>query len=187
MRPFQLLVLFATACTAVGLRVQPPTVSRRRVTLIGAAGISTLRGSAAYAAKGPTLAEKVAAIDGEVAAADRKRMGDETPLPYRIQVFGNKVTTGGLSNQLKMVVDVDGPDIFSVQYVWLKDAASGKIYAGKRFRPSDEYPPRLSAAVPQGARVVPLVFCDQPTAQLWEGAPFTVAPGYGGTLTPAFQ
>ena len=39
---------------------------------------------------------------------------------------------------------------------WLKDVASGKVYAAKRYRPADA--PILFASLPLGTNVVPMAY-----------------------------
>ena len=55
-----------------------------------------------------------------------------------------------------------------VDYIWLKDAASGQIVAARGFKPGD--PLVLTSLVSKGSRVVPLVHSERDG--VWVGEPF---------------
>eukprot|EP00965_Chrysotila_dentata_P153118 5059987-Pleurochrysis_carterae.AAC.1 len=150
---------------------KPEGISRRAV----------LASSAVLAAGGSvSAAEMVAAaverIDKENADASLRNAkgAPEKHLPI-IKIFGTKITTSGLSSQVEMevphVMDADKPHF--IEYMWMKEISSSKIFAAKRLRAGDNAPPTLVASLPKGAKVLPLLYCN--LHGLWEGKPFTVA------------
>ena len=65
---------------------------------------------------------------------------------------------------------------------WLKDVASGKVYAAKRYRPADA--PILFASLPLGTDVVPMAYWTK--YGLWQGDPVRVSIETNG-FTAGYQ
>ena len=186
--------MFVIVLAATGL--MPPPLARhkplsRRAVLGGAAAGLAAAGTppAFAAAKKELLTDRVARLEKETAernscTVEACTKKDITP---QLTVYGTqtKVTTAGLAAQAEMVVphvmDADGPHF--IEYMWLKDAKTGKVYAAKKLRPTDTAPPILIASLPVGVDVVPMCFCSRDG--LWQGDTVRVStetnaftPGY---------
>lgn len=162
-----------------------PQLSRRAV--VGGGAAATLAVRPAFAAKPKeTLADRVTRLDKETPAADRNAQGAAADHLPQLTVYGTqtKVTSGGLAAQAEMIVQhVQDPDDF-VEFMWLKDATTQKVYAAKKVRVSDPSPPLLVAAVPLGATVVPVAYFS--STGMWVGEPQLVSKD-ANAYTPGFQ
>lgn len=82
-----------------------------------------------------------------------------------------------VAGKVEVVVSVppaSGPN--DVRYIWLKDADSGAVVAGNKFKPEDQSEarrPSLTVVLPSGLRVAPMTSGAQ--YGLWEGAAVTTA------------
>jgi len=162
-----------------------PQLSRRAV--LGGGAAATLAVQPGFAAKPKeTLADRVTRLDKETPASDRNALGAAADHLPQLTIYGTqtKVTSGGLAAQVEMIVQhVQDPDDF-VEYMWIKDATSQKVYAAKKFRVSDPSPPLLVAALPLGATVVPVAFFS--ATGMWVGEPQLVSKD-ANAYTPGFQ
>lgn len=160
------LLLCSLAATA-GLRPAPRTACVNRRGAIGhamAALASAGAASASAAEKRPSVMGTVADIDA--AAAERNADGEPTEHVPRISFEAGKVVFTVPHETLAPPNHVDA----YVEYMWLKDASTGKILAAKRFRGTGDGSipaPTLVASVPSGSRVTAASKCSR--HGVWQG------------------
>uniref|UniRef100_A0A7S4QQ66 Desulfoferrodoxin ferrous iron-binding domain-containing protein n=1 Tax=Alexandrium monilatum TaxID=311494 RepID=A0A7S4QQ66_9DINO len=131
----------------------------RKQALMTAAALA----AGATRAQAEDLSAKVAALM-KVDATPNDNGAPEKHLP--------KVTVSGSSVEVVVPHVMDAAKPHFIEYVWLKDAKSGEVFSAKAFQATDPSPPTLSASLPKGSSVVPMLFCN--LHGLWEGEAFTV-------------
>ena len=78
-----------------------------------------------------------------------------------------KMSVSGSTVEVSVPHVMDPEQPHYIQYLWLKEEASGQILAAKAFQPTDASPPSLSAEVKPGSTVRALLYCN--LHGLWEG------------------
>ena len=101
----------------------------------------------------------------DLAALDNDSSKNQGAVPHLPKV---RVLPSGANGRVSVEVSASATSPDSIDYVWVKDAASGEILGGRAFRPDDA--PVLSILASPGQRLVPLVHSRADGT--WEGATF---------------
>mmetsp|Transcript_63986 Transcript_63986/g.115148 ORF Transcript_63986/g.115148 Transcript_63986/m.115148 type:complete len:221 (+) Transcript_63986:88-750(+) len=165
----------------------PADVSRRQPAQLLGAGLAAFFGVPGAFAK-ITDADKDEIFKSTVrprsVATEILQMMDVDPVPndtgdpkkhmptVEMGTSGRVVVT--LKHGMDPVKEIDGEVIKEahyIQYIWLADAETGRILAGKNFEATDKSPPTMSALLPKGVTAYPMAYCN--LHGLWKGEKFT--------------
>ena len=143
-----------------------PALSRRAAML-----------STAVLASGasPAQAKTAAALVDELDKKATERNAQGAPEKHLPKISAEDIKGIDLKTVAQVTVSVphvmDPEKTHFIQYVWLRDQKN-RVIAVKAFKPNSPSPPTLTANVPKGTTVVPLLFCN--LHGVWEGVPFKV-------------
>jgi desulfoferrodoxin-like iron-binding protein len=138
----------------------------RRVALVMTAAAVTAGSSSVPAAQAASLAAIVSGLETEFGAEVNTKGAPEKHIP-NVETSG----TGSVKVVVPHVMDPEKPHY--IEYIWLKDEATNKVVAAKRFKATDASPPTLTASIKKGSTVKPLLFCN--LHGLWQGDSVSVA------------
>ncbi len=145
----------------------------RNVAIAG--GVAATFGAMRPACAKPLLSEVVAALDAQVTERNINGAPAKHIPKVRVDPTVTKVGIKGFSSQVDVAVPhvMEGePRPHWIEYIWLKDTASGAVIAAKKFTSGDASPPIMTAYVPHGTTATPLAYCNQ--HGLWEGESFKI-------------
>lgn len=121
--------------------LSPSRPRSRRSVVQHALALVSLPSAASAADKKPTAKDLVAQLEASIPKEERNTAGNAT---QRVQAdhFPKIAFEGGEGRGKKIVFTVphenlSPPDFSSIEFMWIKDEATGEIITAKKFKPSD--------------------------------------------------